>query len=170
LYCQRGFIHWEFQCIIWLHTALLYDKLNLRISVSFTWFCNLNYIDKQSLTHSIIRGRNCLPFAGALVHPSCWSGLSWYSFKFSVFCFVLFCFLFFCFFVCVFFFFCFFFSLSSSCVLCNLCCQVLWIVYSWLHIRFSLTFIYRFISNWIYYYCHTYHKISFVQGAVVIVW
>jgi hypothetical protein len=31
-------------------------------------------------------------------------------------------------------FFCFF--LSSSCVLCTQCCQCLWIVYSWLHLRF----------------------------------
>jgi hypothetical protein len=35
---------------------------------------------------------------------------------------------------CVAFFFCFF--LSSSCVLCTQCCQCLWIVYSWLHLRF----------------------------------
>jgi hypothetical protein len=33
------------------------------------------------------------------------------------------------------------FCLSSSCVLCTQCCQCLWIVHSWLHLRFSLTFI-----------------------------
>jgi hypothetical protein len=31
--------------------------------------------------------------------------------------------------------------LSSSCVLCTQCCQCLWIVHSWLPLRFSLTFI-----------------------------
>ena len=31
--------------------------------------------------------------------------------------------------------------LSSSCVLCTQCCQFLWIVHSWLPLRFSLTFI-----------------------------
>jgi len=35
---------------------------------------------------------------------------------------------------------CFLFCLSSSCVLCTLCCQFLWIVHSWLPFRFSLTF------------------------------
>ena len=78
--------------------------------------------------------------------------------------------LFFCFYFIFYFFHFLFCSLHSSCVLCNLCCQFLWIFYSWLNLRFSLTFIYRFISNWIYYYCHTFHKISFVQWAVVIVW
>jgi hypothetical protein len=34
--------------------------------------------------------------------------------------------------------------LFSSCVLCTQCCQCLWIVHSWLLLRFSLTF----ISNW----------------------
>ena len=72
--------------------------------------------------------------------------------------------LFFCFYFIFYFFHFLFCSLHSSCVLCNLCCQFLWICYSWLNLRFSLTFIYRFISNWIYYYCHTFHKISFVQG------
>ena len=33
------------------------------------------------------------------------------------------------------------FYLSSSCVLCAQCCQRLWIVHSWLPLRFSLTFI-----------------------------
>jgi hypothetical protein len=32
--------------------------------------------------------------------------------------------------------------LSSSCVLCAQWCQCLWIVHSWLHLRFSLTFIF----------------------------
>ena len=32
--------------------------------------------------------------------------------------------------------------LSSPCVLCAYCRQFLWIVYSWLPLRFSLTFIY----------------------------
>ena len=36
---------------------------------------------------------------------------------------------------------CFLFCLSSSCVLCTLCCQFLWIVHSWLPLMFSLTFI-----------------------------
>ena len=36
---------------------------------------------------------------------------------------------------------CYLFCLSSSCVLCTLCFQVLWIVHSWLPLRFSLTFI-----------------------------
>ena len=31
--------------------------------------------------------------------------------------------------------------LSLSCVLCAQCCQFLWIVHSWLPLRFSLTFI-----------------------------
>ena len=34
------------------------------------------------------------------------------------------------------------FFVSSSCVLCNQCCQCLWIVHFWLLLRFSLTFIY----------------------------
>ena len=37
---------------------------------------------------------------------------------------------------------CFLFCLSSSCVLCTQCCQFLWIVHSWLFLRFSLTFLY----------------------------
>ena len=37
---------------------------------------------------------------------------------------------------------CFFLVLSSSCVRAR-CCQCLWILHSWLSIRFSLTFIYR---------------------------
>ena len=45
------------------------------------------------------------------------------SFYFSVFCVV------------------FLFCLSSSYVLCNQCCQFLWVVHSWLLLRFSLTFI-----------------------------
>jgi len=36
--------------------------------------------------------------------------------------------------------------LSSSCVLCTLFCQFLWIVHYWLPIRFSLTFIYKLTS------------------------
>jgi hypothetical protein len=35
---------------------------------------------------------------------------------------------------------CFLFCLSSSCVLCTQFRQFLWIVHSWLHLRFSLTF------------------------------
>jgi len=35
----------------------------------------------------------------------------------------------------------FFFCFSSSCVLCAQCCQFLWIVYFWLCLRFSLTFV-----------------------------
>jgi hypothetical protein len=35
----------------------------------------------------------------------------------------------------------FLFCLSSSCVLCTLCCQFLWIVYIWLPLWYSLTFI-----------------------------
>jgi hypothetical protein len=31
-----------------------------------------------------------------------------------------------------------------SCVLCTLCCQCLWIVHSWLSLRFSLTLIYKY--------------------------
>jgi len=34
----------------------------------------------------------------------------------------------------------FVFYLSSYCVLCAQCCQCLWIVHSWLSLRFSLTF------------------------------
>ena len=34
-----------------------------------------------------------------------------------------------------------FFCLSLSCVLCTQCCQFLWIVHSWLLLRFSLSFI-----------------------------
>jgi hypothetical protein len=33
-------------------------------------------------------------------------------------------------------------SKRDFCILCSQCCQCLWIVYSWLPIRFSLTFIY----------------------------
>ena len=36
---------------------------------------------------------------------------------------------------------CFCVYLSSSCVLCTQCCQFLWIVHSWLSLRFPLTFI-----------------------------
>ena len=36
---------------------------------------------------------------------------------------------------------CFLFCLSSSCVLCTQCCRFLWIVHSWLPLRFSLAFI-----------------------------
>ena len=32
------------------------------------------------------------------------------------------------------------FCLSLFCVLCNQCCQCLWVVHSWLPLRFSLTF------------------------------
>jgi hypothetical protein len=32
-------------------------------------------------------------------------------------------------------------------VLCTLCCQFLWIVHSWLSLRFSLTFIYNIICR-----------------------
>ena len=31
---------------------------------------------------------------------------------------------------------------SSSCVLCIQCCRCLWIVHYWLHLRFSLTFVF----------------------------
>jgi hypothetical protein len=40
--------------------------------------------------------------------------------------------------------FCGFFFCSSSSVLCTCCCQFLWIVQSWLPVRFSLTFAYNF--------------------------
>ena len=40
------------------------------------------------------------------------------------------------------------FCLSSSCVLCILYCPFLWIVYFWLHLRFSLMFTYPSISYW----------------------
>jgi hypothetical protein len=36
---------------------------------------------------------------------------------------------------------CFLICLSSSCILCAQCCQCLWIVHSWLPLRFSQTFI-----------------------------
>ena len=40
-----------------------------------------------------------------------------------------------------------FISLSSSCVLCNQCWQCLWIVHSWLHLRF---YVYLFsLSPWL---------------------
>ena len=39
------------------------------------------------------------------------------------------------------------FCLSLLCVLCTLCCQLLWIVHSWCPLRFSLTFIYTKIQT-----------------------
>jgi hypothetical protein len=41
----------------------------------------------------------------------------------------------------------FVFCWSSSCVLCTHCFQCLWIVHSWLRLRFSLTFIYGKVSK-----------------------
>ena len=42
--------------------------------------------------------------------------------------------------------------LSTSCVLCIQCCQYLWIVYSWLSLRFSLTFIFVLDhTSWMFY-------------------
>ena len=37
---------------------------------------------------------------------------------------------------------CLLICLSLSCVLCSQCCQLLWIIHSWLPLWFSLTFIY----------------------------
>jgi hypothetical protein len=42
----------------------------------------------------------------------------------------------------------FLFCLSSSCIVCAQCCQYLWIVHSWLLIRFSLTYIYKLFYQW----------------------
>jgi hypothetical protein len=39
------------------------------------------------------------------------------------------------------------FCLSLSCVLCTQCCQFLWIVHSWLPLRFSLTLVYLFLTR-----------------------
>ena len=41
---------------------------------------------------------------------------------------------------------CFCVCLSSSCVLCVRCCQYLWIVRSWLTLRFSLSLIHHILS------------------------
>jgi len=38
--------------------------------------------------------------------------------------------------------------LSSSCVLCTLCCQFLWVVHYWLPLRFSLTFAVIITPGW----------------------
>jgi hypothetical protein len=40
----------------------------------------------------------------------------------------------------------FVFCLSSSCVLCAICFQYLWIAHSWLPLRVSLTFIFTYLS------------------------
>jgi len=65
----------------------------------------------------LIRCRNCFPFVGAWVHLQFWWALCCSSFLYYVLCFLL--------------------CLSSSCVLCIQCCQILWIVNSWCGWQFS---------------------------------
>ena len=87
---------------------------------------NTYWLHEQHVGY-FIRGRHYLPFAGAWVHLRVL--VRSVMVIVLVFCVV------------------FLFCLSSSCILCTLCCQFLWIVHSWLSLRFSLTFIYS-ISVW----------------------
>jgi hypothetical protein len=91
------------------------------------FLCLFAYCGFQSLLtmrvtwRCLIRSRNCLPFAGAFVHPRLWWGPCSSSFLFSVWYFL--------------------FGLSSSGVLCTQCCQFLWIVHFICTLRVSLTFV-----------------------------
>ena len=86
---------------------------------------DLTRLDYEINRGCLIRSRNCLPLESTRVHPRFFGGISVadISFLYRV--------------VCVFCFCC-----SSFHVLFAQCCLCLWIVHSWLSIRFSLTFIY----------------------------
>jgi hypothetical protein len=70
------------------------------------------------------------------------------------------------------------YCLSSSCVLCTQCYQFLWIVHSWLHIRYSRTFIcfwfllylfcFLFLFVWFYFvlfsFCLTFSFLMCIQA------
>ena len=93
----------------------------------------------------LIRDRNCLPFASSWVHPRCL--VESVLLIFLVFCVVLWFFL---------------LCLSSSCILCVQLFQCLWIVHSWLPLRFSLRFIFIHNISKKKYYCRNKMSISFI--------
>jgi hypothetical protein len=99
--------------------------------------CTLAFYEKEdalyqihktkSLTfHHLIRDRNCLPFANSWVHTQVLVSVA-HLFSFL----------------------CFLFCLSSFCILCTQCCQLLWVIHSWLPLRVSLTFIFLKQSKFI---------------------
>ena len=60
-------------------------------------------------------------------------------------------------------------SLSSPRVFCAKCCHFLWIVHSWMPIRFCLTFILTIMYNrGIHSYCCFFSKQDHIIGAVII--
>ena len=99
------------------------------------------------------RHRNCLPFTSTCVLPLLFGGVRVVHLLSFLCCVILYC-------------------LSSSCVLCAKCCQCLWIVHSWLSLRFSLTFhvhpwlflrfsltfIYKYLSFLGVHYSNKYYK------------
>jgi hypothetical protein len=87
------------------------------------YLCLLAHSGVQHEQHigCFMRGRHCLSFAGAWVHPRV-------LVKFVLVIVLVFCVV---------------FIVLLVFVLCTLCCQFLWIGHSWLSLRFSLTFIYN---------------------------
>ena len=70
-------------------------------------------------THIVVLYFVCLRLVSCVPYVARFSGLSILDWPFSILYVYLFC-------------------LSSSCVLCTLCCPFLWVVHSWLIFRFSL--------------------------------
>jgi hypothetical protein len=95
----------------YLHWIFYFLRKHFLSSITDKTFTGLDCIYEQH-GGSLIRSRNCLPFAGTWVHP-------WFLVESVLLIFLVFCVV-------------FLLCLSSFCVLSTQGCQCLWIVHSWL--------------------------------------